>query len=212
VAGAEGDRARLRAALIGLVAEAGSHAVTAVAVTERAGLGAEAFERAFPGLSFEECLAEVWQESTQEFLERTGGAYAAAGGWREGLRAAAWAYCRFLQDDRERARFLIDVTFAGEMVHANRDFVMDAYTELVHLGRFEREEAAGLDRVVAEGIVGAIWEWAANGVRTDTLDRLPTQVPGMMYLTVLPYLGADAAMEELQRGPADLARYERGEL
>lgn len=204
------ERECLHRALVAIVVERGHDGATLDLLLERAGLDQAAFARHYPSL--DACFTEVWEGLTQQFLECTGGAYAAAGDWREGLRAAAWAYCRFLSDDRDRARFLIDVTFANEMVHASRDFVMDAYTELIHLGRQEREQAAEVPRAVAEGIVGAIWEWVATSVKEDAFDVMPTQVPKMMYLTVLPYLGPEAAREELRRGPADLARYERGEL
>ena len=33
-----------------------------------------------------------------------------------------------------------------------------------------------------------------------------------MYIAVLPYLGLEAAEQELRRGPDDRARFERGEL
>jgi AcrR family transcriptional regulator len=204
------ERERLRAALIAIVAERGYGATTLDAVIERAGVQRPAFERHFADL--DACFVAVWEECTHEFLEVTGAAFAAAGSWREGMRAAAWAYCRFLQEDPERARFLIELSFASELVQANRDFVMNSYTELVHLGRFERDEAADVPRERAEGIVGAIWERIATYVMAGKFEEFPEAMVQMLYLTVFPYLGAAAAQEELRRGPEDIARYERGEL
>ena len=204
------QRRRIEDALVAAVAERGHDGVRLEDVLASAGVGQKAFERRFVDL--DRCFTEVWESRTGEFLEATGDAYAAAGGWREGLRAAAWAYCRFLQEDHDRARFLIDVAFANPLVQARRDFVMSGYAELVHLGRHERPQAASVRRPVAEAVVGAIWEWVAGSVRSGGFDQLPGEVPQMMYLTVLPYLGVEAAREELERGPLDIERYRRGDL
>ncbi len=207
---ADANRERIRRALVEVVAELGYVETTLVAVLERAGVDRDGFEQSYVDL--DACFVEVWERHTREFLECTGSAYAAADSWREGMRAAAWSYCRFLQDDRERARFLIELSFANELVQASRDFVMSSYAELVHLGRLEREEVADLPRERAEGIVGAIWERIATYVLADEFDAFPAQVPQLMYLMVLPYLGPEAAREELRRGPADIASFEHGEL
>jgi AcrR family transcriptional regulator len=206
----DSDRDRLRAALIALVADRGFRDVTVELLLDAAGVDHATFQRHFASL--DACFIDVWEGLTQEFLESTGGAYAAAGNWRDGVRAAGWAYCRFLQDDRARARYLIELSFGSELVRANRDFVMNSYAELVHLGRLEREQAAEVPRERAEGIVGAIWERIAQTVMADRFDDFPAATVELMYVTVLPYLGAEAAREELRRGPADIARYERGEL
>jgi hypothetical protein len=129
------------------------------------------------------------------------------------MRDGAWAYCRFLQEDPNRARFfLVELNNAREIVQASRDVVMDDYTDRVHLGRFERPEAADVPRAQAEAIMGALWEGAVAAARADNLDYLPQAMPQAMYLTVMPYLGVQAAGEELARGPDDIARYQRGEI
>jgi AcrR family transcriptional regulator len=204
------DRERIDRTLIALVAAEGYRNVDFEQMLEATGVDAPGFGTHYESL--ESCFDQVWQRLTGEFLEQTGGAYAAAGDWRDGLRAAAWAYVRFLQADHDRARFLIDVTYASEAVHASRDFVMNSYAHLVHLGNAERPDSPAVEFVVAEGIVGAIWEWVSNGVRSDGFDQLPEQVPDMMYLTVRPYLGLEAAAAEMRRGPEDRRRFERGEI
>jgi len=207
---AESELRRIRDALVRLVADLGFRTVTLGSLLDAAGIEEAAFRRHFADL--DACFVAVWGELTQEFLECTGGAFAAAEDWRDGMRAAGWAYCRFLQDDHSRARYLIELSFGSELVAASRDFIMNGYTELVHLGRFEREEAAGVPRERAEGIVGAIWERIAQTVMADRFEEFPAATVQLMYLTVLPYLGDAAAREELRRGPADIARYERGEI
>lgn len=155
---------------------------------------------------------EVWQELAREFVERTEAAFARGESWREGMRLQAWDLCRYIVEDHERTRFLIEVSRSEELAEANRDFVMQRCADFVHLGRFEREQAADVPRAQAEALVGAFWEGVAAYLKAGTLDALPEGVPQMLYLTMLPYLGPEVAQEELERGPEDLARFRRGEL
>lgn len=208
---ADREGQRIRAALVSLVAEHGYRATTLDQVLQLADLDLVRFHRHYA--DFDACFAAVWEGFKQQFLTATADAYRGATNWTDGMRAAAWAYCRFLQEDHDRARlFLVELNFANEVVQASRDVVMSDYTDLVHEGRHQRPEAAAVPRARAEAILGALWEGAVAAVQADNFDYLPSVIPQAMYLTVLPYLGAGAAQEELRRGPADIARYERGEI
>jgi len=156
--------------------------------------------------------AELWRVQSAEFAHRTQGAFGAAPDWRRGLRALGWEACRYLQEDPERACLLVALTYADEIVAAGRDHLMDEYVEILHRGRFERPEAADVPRFRAEAIVGAVWETLASRVTAGAFHELPHGVPQLLYLAVLPYLGPEAAEEELRRGREDLERYRRGLL
>lgn len=204
------ERELICEALVALIGRDGYAETSLDLVLEQAGVSRGVFETNFPSL--DACFAEVWEGFTQSFVDRALAAYAAAGGWRDGMRAQAWEFCRFLQEDQLRARICtVEVAYGGELVQASRDVFMDAYVELVHLGRLEREKAAELPRERAEGIVGAIWERVATNVGAGDFEVLSAEVPRLMYLMVLPYLGPEAAQEELRRGPDDIACYEQGE-
>ena len=195
----ERERERIREALVAAIDGDGYSGTSVDDVLSRAGLSRDAFESHFPNL--DACFAEVWEGFTQSFVDRALAAYGAAGNWRDGMRAQAWEFCRFLQEDHLRARIcMVEVAFGGALVQASRDVFMDAYVELVHLGRLEREQAAALPRERAEGIVGAIWERVATNVGAGDFAALTDEVPRLMYLMVLPYFGLEAAQEELRRG------------
>jgi AcrR family transcriptional regulator len=204
------ERDRIRLALIALVAERGYLDTSLEAVLDRAGTDHAGFARRYRDL--DACFAEIWEEHKQEFLRVTAKAFASRSRWRDGMRAAAWAFCRFLQSDPDRARFfLVDFYFAGEAVQASRDVVMSRYADLIDRGNEERPDAS-VPRAHAEAIMGAIWEGAVGRIRAEDFDGIPEAIPQAMYLTVLPYLGPEAAREELRRGPADIGRYRRGEI
>ena len=206
------ERDRICAALVALVAERGFPEVTLEALLQRAGTDRAGFERHFADLG--QCFAAVWEECKDELVSRTSTAYFSAAGWREGMRRAAWAFCRWIQEDHGRARILlVDISSASEMVVATRDFVMEAYVDLIDEGDRERPPGAPpVPRVEAEAIMGAIWQGAAAKTKAEAFEGLPAVIPEAMYLTVFRYLGHEAAQEELRRGPEDIARYERGEL
>jgi AcrR family transcriptional regulator len=202
------ERARLRAAFLDLVAERGYRATDLEALLDRAKVDRAAFHRHYPDL--EACFAEIWEEAKMEILEWTTAAFLAAPSWRDGMRAAAWKLCRWTQENPRRARLMfIELVFAGEALRASRDQTFAAYAQMVHRGREERPEAADVSFARAEATMGAIWNRLASSVRAGEFDALPHQVPQMMYLTVMPYLGAEAAKEELRRGAEDIAEYER---
>jgi len=163
----------------------------------------------FPGLRGSLRFAELWQRLGRDLRDPTGGAFAAHA-WREKVRAVAWECCRFLEEDRERARDLIHLSLSSEAVRASRDFALDAFAELIHEGRHERPEAAAVPREWAEGIAGAWWERLSATVRSDRFEALPEEVAPLLYLTVMPYLGADVAREELGHGGAGSAWFWSG--
>lgn len=157
-------------------------------------------------------FAQAWEAHKREFIAATRGAYETADDWLEGMRAAAWAFCRFVCADHDRARsFFVESNFVGEAVQASRDVVMAEYADLVEAGNRSRD-GSPVPREVAEAIVGAIWEGVLATVGAGTYDQLPEAIPQALYLTALQYRGPAAAEAELRRGPEDIARYRRGEL
>ncbi len=207
--GSEPDR--IRGGLRALVAERGYRDTSLSAVLRRAGVDAAAFERHYPDLGA--CFTEIWEEYKDEFLRAIGRGFASSEDWDEGMRAAAWAFCRFLQEDEDRARFfLVEFNYAGESVRAGRDVAIRAYADRIDRGNEVRGDRERVPREQADAIIGAIWETAVTRILSGRFEEFPGIIPQVMYLTVLPYLGLEAAREELRRGPEDIVRYERGEL
>lgn len=156
-------------------------------------------------------FAARWTDCMNEVLAAASTAFLAAETWRDGMRDAAWGLCRWLQENPGRGRVLfVDVCFAEEAVRAARDQVLTAYADLIHLAACECS-GRPVAREHADAIIGAIWQRASTAVNARAFESLPALVPQLMYVAVLPYFGAEAAREELRRGPADIARHERGE-
>src|SRR5262249_39499801 len=147
---------------------------------------------------------------TQSLAEPLFAAYSAQPTWREGIRAFRWELCRLILEDHLRARIcLVEVNYGGDLVQGTRDLVLGAYVELVHLGRQEMGPKPEVRREQAEAVVGAIFDRAGRLIKAADYEALVDEVPEVLYLIFLPYLGPEAAQEELRRGREDLERFKR---
>src|SRR4051812_40475325 len=208
---AEQEKEHIRQALVSLIGEQGYAHTTLDDLLGRAEIDQGTFARSFQTL--DECFVEVWREYAQALAGPVLEVYAEAGNWRDGIRAQAWKLCRMTIEDELRARIcMVEVNFGGELVQATRDIVMAGYVELVHLGRHETDRGADVPKAQAEAVVGAIWERAGRRITDGRLDALVEDIPGLLYLAYLPYLGPAVAQEELQRGERDIVRFRRGEI
>jgi AcrR family transcriptional regulator len=205
---ADPDRQRIGETVVALVVEAGSAELELAEVLARSGVDRPAFERHFSDV--QDCLDRIWEEMTDAHVSLVRAAAASEPSWRDGLRAAAYAALRFHQEDEVRARFfLVESLATGEFAQARRDVMMSAFVDLIDSARQELDDPASVPRSEAEAVMGAIYEATVSGMGGRGIDALPELVPQLMYLAVLPYQGAEAAREELRRGPEDLASYRR---
>ncbi len=192
------ERERIARALIAVVGEHGCEEATVEMVLARAGVEREAFERHFADI--QECIDRVWEDLANDFAAQLRGAFAGSGPWRDRLRAAAHLCFRYFTEDEERARFfVIGVLQAGLVAQARRDVLMQVGIEIVDAGRQELEDPESMSRTMAEAAVGSIYaalvEAIQHGGGAEVLAPLTCE---LMYIAVLPYLGQDAATEELE--------------
>ena len=144
-------------------------------------------------------FAAAWEAANEELAERMTAAFAPAAAWRDRVRAALAAALDFLAEDEPRARLYVsEVLFAEEGVRRRRQSGMERLSAMIDCGR---EEMGGRDlpSVVADGVAGGIWQCVHHAIRTGRTAELPADLPQLMYFVVLPYLGLEAAQEELRR-------------
>ncbi len=205
---AEQEQDRICRALVSLIDERGYSEIALEDLLERAEVDRAGFEACFSSL--DECFAEVWKAYTQTMAEPLLAAYWAYDSWRDGMRALAWELCRQILADHLRARIcMVEVNFGGELVQGTRDLVLGGYVELVHLGSKEEPHGAEVPRAQAEAVVGAVWDRAGRIIMARNFDAVVDDVPELLYLIFLPYLGPEVAQEELRRGREDVARFKR---
>jgi AcrR family transcriptional regulator len=83
------SRELIERALVTLVGERGYEATGIEEICRRAGVEEEEFAAHFSGR--QDCLEQVWEAMTHDYISTCRGAYEAAGSWRDGLRAAGYA-------------------------------------------------------------------------------------------------------------------------
>lgn len=192
---------RLREALLDLCAERGYPGLQLGDLLERAGLDEASFRRQYADL--DACFAAVLGEVYAEFFSRAQAAVEGEVGWRDRMRATAYALLRFLRSDERVARLAaVEAQHAGE--GAQRLF-LETFNRLVDLiDEGSAESDGGPDspsRATALGVGGVVFARIQEAVAEGELGLGEEEIPQLMYAAVFPYMGAEAAEEELKIPP-----------
>jgi AcrR family transcriptional regulator len=205
-AGANGDaelaaeRRRIGEAMLELVAERGYAATTVREVLERAGVSRADFKRLYAGK--QECFLRVYEEMSERFSEHVFAAFESEEEWRDGLRAAAYAAARWIRDHPREARYgVIEMVAAGEFAQARRETTLRRFVDLVDSGREQLDKPDAVSRSMAEGVIGGVLGMLTKSLRHGAEGGKETLVPDLMFMAVRPYLGHEAAREELSIPP-----------
>lgn len=215
------QRARILAAMSELVRERGAAGVMAAHVVSRSGVSRRTFYELFADR--EDCFLVAFDLAVARAKESVVCAYREARGWREGVRSGLEAMLEFFDAEPELGFLcVVGALGAGARALERRTWVVQALVAAVHEGCGERGGARKPDRLVAEGVVGAV----LSVIHARMVEQSPAAVvPGsaasgrggrravkpllgllnpLMGMIVLPYLGAAAAERELRRPPPAL--------
>jgi AcrR family transcriptional regulator len=202
------EHARIVEAVIEIAAERGYAETTIETIVDRAGLDRPAFDRHFRGKY--DCFLSAWQEINEECLKEMVRAYNSQEDWPDRLRAVACEIVQGLRHDPSRASFAVEVLAAGDAARARRDMTMRVIASLIDAGRNEMDDPDSVPHTTAEALAGSAYGQIYSKVVRGEADALPALVPQLMSAAVMPYLGVEAALEELSRGSEAPARYRRG--
>jgi AcrR family transcriptional regulator len=199
------EASRLREALLDLCAERGYKKLKLKQLLERAEVDEAAFHRLYPDL--DACFATVLEDIYGEFFARAQEAVAGVSGWRDRMRATAYALLRYLRADERVARLAaVEVSYAGKRA---QELFQETFFRLVKLLDEGSSEADGPESpglATAIGVGGVVFARIQEAVAEGELGLGEEEIPELMYAAVFPYLGAEAAEEELHiPPPPDLA-------
>jgi AcrR family transcriptional regulator len=188
---------RMRQAAIDLTIERGYAALEVREIAARAGVEPAEFDRHFAGK--EDCCLQVYEANIADFDQLVVGAYLRYESWRDALRAAAYAAAAYLRDHPREVQYgEIQMREGGEMAQARRDAYLHRIIDLIDAGRGELDDPGSLNRGVAEGALGSIYGYLLKELQAGAGTRSATEmVPQLMYIAVRPYVGHEAAREEL---------------
>jgi AcrR family transcriptional regulator len=194
------EESRLREALLDLCVERGYPDLTLDDLLDRARVDEAAFHSRYVDL--DACFAAVLGQVYAEFFARAQEAVTGQVGWRDRMRATGYALLRFLRSDERVARLAaVEAQHAGE--GAQRLF-LETFNRLVDLIDEGSAEASGPDspsRATALGVGGVLFARIQEAVAEGELGLGEEEIPQLMYGAVFPYLGAEAADEELHTPP-----------
>jgi AcrR family transcriptional regulator len=195
------DRARIRVAAIELAIAHGIPALTREMLCDHASVEGSAFDRDFTDVRA--CCLQVYIANIAEFDRIVFGAVERETGWPERLRVSAWSALRYVRDRPLEARFnFIEMLEGGEEAQAHRDRYVRKIVELIDEGRAEARAPEAISPDLANVVFGSVYEFLqrkfAEGKDIETVDQF---VPEMMSLAVRPYLGDEAANQELRIPP-----------
>lgn len=191
-------------ALVDLCYERELADVTVDDVCEKAGAERAEFDARYDDL--EDCFTQTYEAMADEFIARVTSAFDEEQGWRNQLRAAAYATLLHLEEDPARAQFVVvDALAAGERAQLVRERVFATLIDLVDRGRDEPGASPTVTRATAESLNGAVFRHMRITIERGEDGRYAEVVPELMHAVVLQYLGPEAAEEELKIRPPALA-------
>jgi AcrR family transcriptional regulator len=192
---------RIRAAAIDLLVERGYTQTTIEAIVDRAGVERADFDRRFAGK--DDCCLRVYEAQLADIDRLVIGAYLSREAWRDRLRAAAYAAADYVRAHPQEVLFgEIQMREATEMAQARRDAYLQRLVDLVDAGRTELDDPDSVSRGLAERALGAVYTLMLKRLQEDRGTRAARDmVPELMYVAVRPYVGHEAALEELRIPP-----------
>jgi AcrR family transcriptional regulator len=175
--------------------ERGYRDSTVEQVIARAGATPEQFAAEFS--SKEQCFLAAWDAVNERFVARCIGAYSRPARWREKLRAAAEEFLAFVEAEPLESRvLLVELLEAGSRGRARRDLSVRSFATLFDAGRSELADPDSLPYEVALGIAGSIF--VTLRAQLVEGEAAPEELMReLMCMAVMPYLGVEAAMREL---------------
>jgi len=192
----------IREALIDLCFEVGLEKVTIDSLCERAGVSSDEFGRRYADL--EDCFFDVYSQEFDRYQRRAEAARAGLVAWRDRLRATAYALLRYLaEDERVTHLSVVEVRRAGDRSTLLIAQGIEEIIDLLDEGRQEPGAPENLTRATAESLAGGLFNQLYLAVAVGEGEALPESeiVPQAMYTVLLPYVGVQEAMTELEIPP-----------
>lgn len=186
------QRERLLDATSRAVSELGYPGLTVAAILQRAGVSRKTFYEHFSDK--EECFLAAYDIVTAGLLHGVSEAYERPGPWPRRIRAGLAELLRLLAAEPAFARMcIVEVLAAGPRAQQRRDDTMRRFTVFFDAGLRELPPAITAPSLVAESVVGAIYEIVYARIRRGETDTLPEILDDLVYVALVPFLGREQA-------------------
>jgi AcrR family transcriptional regulator len=196
------ERDQLLEAMLAVSGEVGYTDATVRRVVARSGGSVVGFYRHFRDRA--DCFAAAHQAEAERLLDALRAAAAEQPSWRESLRADLTALFDYAAERPLQARAILnEVYVAGGDALVQHQQVLERLSHAVDSARREIPSRQAPPPVTGIFMVSAIEGSVRYRLLTGEPQRLRDELPVLMHLVVGPYLGDEAAREELLRPPPE---------
>lgn len=193
---AQSQRGRILDALVACVGEQGYPETRVTDLIARSGVSRKTFYEHFADK--EECFLAAYDMAVSMLMGGVTQAFEAEDDWVDAIRAALTAFLGFLADNPDLTRLcIVDVHAVGPRALSRRDAAVRGFYYLLDAGRADAPRA--LPGLTAEAVTGGMYEIVYGRVLRGTIDELPRLLPELMYWAMMPFLGHEAAVVEMER-------------
>lgn len=180
---------RILRALAAVVSEKGYHEATVADIVERAKTSSRTFYEYFE--SKEDAMVAALDSGSAQMLAEAMPAFRRAHDWQHKIQATQEAMFTFGVQEPEYTRLgAVEIFGAGIPALEQREKVTEGMEQLLAHGY---EVNPDVPPITAEAIGGALYALFYDHVKTKGAERLPEIVPPVIYVTLVPFLGAEEA-------------------
>jgi AcrR family transcriptional regulator len=189
----ENQRERIIDATAAIVAEKGLAGLTIPEIARRANVSNQTFYAIYP--SKNDAFLSAQRIGLQQALRISVEAYDAEGAdWPKAIAAGLRALLDFLASEPAHAHLALVDTFAvsPEAIRI-RSVTMQGFGLYLRPGYDLAAEPKAVPDIVAEAVVGGIWQIFHHYVEADRIGELPDAAPQIIYFALTPFLGPEEA-------------------
>jgi AcrR family transcriptional regulator len=194
------ERERLLEATIRVAAAKGYEAATVADVVEYAAVPQETFDGMFDGK--EACFLEAYEAVFDVLVAHVAAGFEAAAGepWPERIAAALRALVELLSVEADIARMaMVEVTAAGDAARGRYRAALARFTPFLEEGRTYSGQGEDLPADTARFAIGGATSMIFDEVRAGRGPELKRILPDLVFAVLMPYLGPEAAEDEMRR-------------
>ncbi len=194
------ERERLLEAMLRVAAAKGYEATTVKDVVEVAGVSEQTFEETFPDK--EACFLEAYEAVFDVLLAHVTSAFEAAADepWPARIAAGLGALVGLLSIEAGIARLsMVEVTAAGDDARARYRSALARFTPFLEEGREYASQGEELPADTARFAIGGATSMIFDEIRAGRGPELTHILPDLVFAVLMPYLGPEAAEDEMRR-------------
>lgn len=186
--------------MVRVAAAKGYEATTVTDVIEFAGVSRATFDETFADKA--ECFLEAYDAVIDVLVAHVTSAFESAAdeSWPERIAAGLRALVELLAAEADIARMaMVEVTAAGDDARGRYRAALARFTPFLEEGRTYSGQGDELPPDTARFAIGGATSMIFDEIRAGRGPELPRVLPDLVFAVLMPYLGPEAAEDEMRR-------------